>query len=126
MRLRRSASASSAPAEEWLEGAGYAPAPSRGSGPVDAILPGMDRETAYRRMHSAEVARLATINADGTAHLVPIVFVLRGETLYTAVDGKPKRSRRLRRIENARSPAPRPGPADPHEAHPGPPWWGRP
>jgi PPOX class probable F420-dependent enzyme len=32
---------------------------------------------------------------------VPIVFVLEGETLYTAVDAKPKRSRRLRRIENA-------------------------
>jgi PPOX class probable F420-dependent enzyme len=33
---------------------------------------------------------------------VPIVFVLDGETLYSAVDAKPKRSRRLRRIENAR------------------------
>ena len=63
----------------------------------------MDRETAYRRMSSAEVARLATINPDGTPHLVPIVFAVRDETLYTAVDGKPKRSRRLRRIENARS-----------------------
>ena len=62
----------------------------------------MDRETAYRRMHSAQVARLATINDDGTPHLVPIVFVVHEETLYTAVDGKPKRSRRLRRIENAR------------------------
>jgi len=74
----------------------------RGS-PGGAILPHVDRETAYRRMCSAKVARLATINADGTPHLVPIVFVIRNETLYTAVDGKPKRSRRLRRIENARS-----------------------
>jgi PPOX class probable F420-dependent enzyme len=39
---------------------------------------------------------------DGPLHVVPIAFVLAGETLYTAVDGKPKRSRRLRRIENAR------------------------
>ena len=53
-------------------------------------------------MCSAEVARLATINADGTPHLVPIVFAIHDETLYTAVDDKPKRSRRLRRIENAR------------------------
>lgn len=30
------------------------------------------------------------------------VFALDGDTLYTAVDAKPKRSRRLRRIENAR------------------------
>jgi PPOX class probable F420-dependent enzyme len=53
-------------------------------------------------MLSAQVARLATINADGGPHLVPIVFAIHGETLYTAVDAKPKRSRRLRRIENAR------------------------
>jgi PPOX class probable F420-dependent enzyme len=48
------------------------------------------------------VARLATIDPEGRSHLVPIVFVLEGDTLYTAVDAKPKRSRRLRRIENAR------------------------
>jgi PPOX class probable F420-dependent enzyme len=55
------------------------------------------------RVSSARVARLATIDPDGRPHLVPIVFVLDGETLYTAVDAKPKRSRRLRRIENART-----------------------
>ena len=48
------------------------------------------------------VARLATVDPDGRLHLVPIVFALVGETLYTAVDEKPKRSRMLRRIENAR------------------------
>jgi PPOX class probable F420-dependent enzyme len=63
----------------------------------------VDRAIAQRRMCSAQVARLATINADGSPHLVPIVFAIHGETLYTAVDAKPKRSRRLRRIENARS-----------------------
>ena len=55
-----------------------------------------------RRALAARVARLATIDPGGRPHLVPIVFVLDGETLYTAVDGKPKRSHRLRRIENAR------------------------
>ena len=50
----------------------------------------------------ARVARLATLDADGRAHLVPIVFALVGDTLYSAVDAKPKRSRTLRRIENAR------------------------
>jgi PPOX class probable F420-dependent enzyme len=53
-------------------------------------------------VHAARVARLATIDPDGRPHLVPIAFVLDGRTLYTAVDAKPKRSRRLRRIENAR------------------------
>lgn len=54
-------------------------------------------------MRAARVARLATIDPDGRPHLVPIVFVLDGGTLYTAVDAKPKRSRVLRRIENARA-----------------------
>ena len=31
------------------------------------------------------------------------MFALDGDTLYSAVDRKPKRSRRLRRIENART-----------------------
>ena len=55
------------------------------------------------RLAAARVARLATIDPDGRPHLVPIVFALAGETLYTAVDRKPKRSRRLRRVENART-----------------------
>ena len=48
------------------------------------------------------MASLATTDPDGRPHLVPIVFALEGETLYSAVDRKPKRSRTLRRIENAR------------------------
>ena len=53
-------------------------------------------------MADSRIARLATLDADGRPHLVPITFALAGETLYTAVDAKPKSSRRLRRIENAR------------------------
>src|SRR5437763_4042659 len=55
------------------------------------------------RLTSARVARLATTDPDGRPHLVPIVFVLDGDTLYSAVDRKPKRSTTLRRIENART-----------------------
>jgi PPOX class probable F420-dependent enzyme len=54
------------------------------------------------RLTTARVARLATTDPDGRPHLVPIVFAIEGDTLYTAVDQKPKRSRTLRRIENAR------------------------
>jgi PPOX class probable F420-dependent enzyme len=54
------------------------------------------------RVTRERVARLATTDPDGRPHLVPIVFVLVDDTLYTAVDEKPKRSRTLRRIENAR------------------------
>lgn len=66
----------------------------------------MDDQLLRERVAGARVARLATIDPDARPHLVPIVFVLDGDTLYTAVDAKPKRSRRLRRIENARE---RPG-----------------
>jgi PPOX class probable F420-dependent enzyme len=54
------------------------------------------------RLEAARVARLATTDPDGRPHLVPIVFALDGDTLYSAVDRKPKRSQTLRRIENAR------------------------
>ena len=49
------------------------------------------------------MARLATTDPDGRPHLVPIVFALEGDTVYSAVDRKPKRSSTLRRIENARA-----------------------
>jgi len=55
-----------------------------------------------QRAMAARVARLATLGADGRPQLVPITFALLGETLYSAVDDKPKHSRRLQRIENAR------------------------
>jgi PPOX class probable F420-dependent enzyme len=55
------------------------------------------------RLAAARVARLATVDPDGRPHLVPIVFALEGDTIYSAVDRKPKRSRTLRRIENARA-----------------------
>ena len=48
----------------------------------------------------APVARLATVDPQGRPHVVPICFVIEGETLYTAVDQKPKRTRRLRRLRN--------------------------
>jgi len=55
------------------------------------------------RLTTARVARLATTDPDGRPHLVPIVFALDGDTLYSAVDRKPKRSSKLRRIANARA-----------------------
>jgi PPOX class probable F420-dependent enzyme len=55
------------------------------------------------RLAAARIARLATTDPDGRPHLVPIVFALDGDTLYSAVDRKPKRSQKLRRIENARA-----------------------
>jgi PPOX class probable F420-dependent enzyme len=58
---------------------------------------------ARRRFAAARVARLASVDAGGRPHLVPIVFVLVGETIYSAVDAKPKRTVALRRLENVRT-----------------------
>jgi PPOX class probable F420-dependent enzyme len=60
----------------------------------------MEPSAARARFSEARVARLATVRADGSPHLVPISFALAGDTLYTAVDHKPKRSRELQRLEN--------------------------
>ncbi|MEX0699432.1 MAG: TIGR03668 family PPOX class F420-dependent oxidoreductase [Acidimicrobiia bacterium] len=63
----------------------------------------MNEAEAYRLIGSVPVARLATVRADGSPHLVPIVFALDGFRLITAIDGKPKRSGSQTRVENIRA-----------------------
>jgi PPOX class probable F420-dependent enzyme len=53
-----------------------------------------------RRFASASVARLATVGADGRPHLVPVCFAIHEQTLYFAVDSKPKRTTNLKRLRN--------------------------
>ena len=62
----------------------------------------MSPTEARERFVAARVARLATADAAGRPHLVPIVFALDGETIYSAVDAKPKRTTALRRLANVR------------------------
>ncbi len=57
-------------------------------------------DDASARFGAARVARLATTNAEGSPHLVPVVFALVGENVWTAVDGKPKSTTALRRLDN--------------------------
>jgi PPOX class probable F420-dependent enzyme len=57
-------------------------------------------DNARRRFAAARVARLATSTPSGAPHLVPIVFAVVGDMIYTAVDGKPKRSTQLQRLRN--------------------------
>jgi len=52
------------------------------------------------RFAHAPVARLATVSPDGRPHLVPVVFAVDHEMVYTAVDAKPKTTQRLRRLAN--------------------------
>ncbi|WP_176358049.1 TIGR03668 family PPOX class F420-dependent oxidoreductase [Mycobacterium persicum] len=49
------------------------------------------------------VARLATITPAGTPHLVPVVFAVDRDRIFTAVDAKPKTTRRLQRLTNINS-----------------------
>jgi PPOX class probable F420-dependent enzyme len=60
----------------------------------------MEIAEARRRFAAARVARLATVGADGAPHLVPVTFALHGDTVAIAVDHKPKRTTRLRRLRN--------------------------
>ena len=48
------------------------------------------------------VARLATVDAQGQPHVVPIVYAFDGDKLYTPIDKKPKRveASRLQRVRN--------------------------
>ncbi len=55
--------------------------------------------TARERFAAARVARLATAGSDGP-HLVPVVFAVAGDTIYHAVDHKPKRTTALKRLAN--------------------------
>ncbi len=46
------------------------------------------------------VAHLATVDAAGQPHVVPVCFVYHGGALWIAIDEKPKRSTRLKRLRN--------------------------
>jgi PPOX class probable F420-dependent enzyme len=60
-------------------------------------------QAARERFAAATHALLATADRSGAPHLVPIVFALAGETIYNAVDRKPKRTTALRRLANVRA-----------------------
>lgn len=55
---------------------------------------------AVARFTSARVARLGTVSASGRPIVVPVVFVVVGDVLWSAVDAKPKLTRRLARLTN--------------------------
>ena len=58
---------------------------------------------ARERFAAARVARLATADHAGKPHLVPVVFAVTGDRIYTVTDAKPKRTTTaLRRLENVR------------------------
>jgi PPOX class probable F420-dependent enzyme len=59
-----------------------------------------DVEIAF--VHRQRVARLATADADGHPHVVPVCYAFDGVRFYTPLDEKPKRveGKELRRVRN--------------------------
>ena len=55
-----------------------------------------------RFLRSARTGHLATADANGQPHVIPVCFVFDGEAIYSVLDGKPKSVslRRLRRVRN--------------------------
>ena len=53
----------------------------------------------------ARIARLATVDRRGRPHLVPVCFACCGQTIYIALDRKPKRVpvTQLARVQNIRA-----------------------
>jgi PPOX class probable F420-dependent enzyme len=60
----------------------------------------VDATAVRQRLAEAAVARLATVRPDGKPHIVPITFAVEGDTIYFAVDAKPKRTTHLERLKN--------------------------
>lgn len=62
----------------------------------------MTNDRARRRFEGARVAVLATVRPDGRPHLVPVTFAVDGPSVFSCVDGKPKRHNALQRLVNVR------------------------
>jgi len=62
----------------------------------------VDEETMRTRIDAARVARFASVTPEGRPHIVPCCFIREGDTVWSAVDAKPKTTLALRRLENLR------------------------
>jgi PPOX class probable F420-dependent enzyme len=62
----------------------------------------LSRDAVEHLLDTWPVARLATLRADGSPALVPVVFAHTGGRLWLPVDGKPKRGGELARLANVR------------------------
>ena len=63
----------------------------------------MTPDEARATFAASRVARLATVRTDGRPRIVPLVHAVDGDTVYSAVDHKPKRTVSLGRLEDVRA-----------------------
>jgi PPOX class probable F420-dependent enzyme len=66
-------------------------------------MPSLPLAIAEERLALARIARLATVTPAGRPHVVPVCFALSRGRIFTAVDGKPKVTTELARLENVRA-----------------------
>ncbi len=71
-------------------------------------MPSLSSEAMRRLVAEARLARLATVDAAGRPHLVPVCFALepgaaQADRVHIAVDFKPKTTTELRRTANLRA-----------------------
>jgi PPOX class probable F420-dependent enzyme len=60
----------------------------------------LPEDDARARFAAATVAHLGTADARGRPHVVVVTFAVEGDTIYTAVDQKPKSGTNLKRLRN--------------------------
>ncbi|MBW3612888.1 MAG: TIGR03668 family PPOX class F420-dependent oxidoreductase [Chloroflexi bacterium] len=66
-------------------------------------MPRLNLDEARRRLTEARVGYLATTRPDGRPHIVPIVFALDGDDMFSIADPKPKAGLDLLRHRNIRA-----------------------
>ena len=70
---------------------------------VGHMMASIDPDRCRQLVTEARVGRLGTVTPHGHPHLVPCCFAVIGETICSVVDGKPKSTTQLRRLDNIRS-----------------------
>ena len=66
-------------------------------------MPTIDPDRCRSLVAEARVGRLATVTDEGAPHVVPCCFVVIGGTICSVVDGKPKSTTQLKRLDNIRA-----------------------
>ncbi len=60
----------------------------------------LTEDEAHTRFAKVPVVRLATVDDTGRPHIVATTFVVANDSIFSAIDSKPKRSRNLKRLHN--------------------------
>jgi PPOX class probable F420-dependent enzyme len=81
--------------------ASYDPGKAIGNRAAISQNAGMISEAQHRFLDHCRVGHLATADAKGAPHLIPVCYAVAGANLYITIDEKPKRrDRPLKRVRN--------------------------